>query len=88
MDGALLDVLVDPIVMHVNVLGPGMILVIACEHDGSLSWQPIIFSASSHVHSSHVHSHMLHHVVSHLTGHMTHHMIYHMISQHNIGHVT
>ena len=45
-----------------------------------LSWQPIIFSASSHVHSSHVHSHMLHHVVSHLTGHMTHHVIHHMIS--------
>ena len=53
-----------------------------------LSWQPIIFSASSHVHSSHMHSHMLHHMVSHLTGHMTHHMIHHMISQHNIGHVT
>ena len=51
-----------------------------------LSWQPIIFSASSHVHSSHVHSHMLHHVVSHLTGHMTHHVIHHMISRHNIGH--
>ena len=54
---------------------------------GHVSWQPIIFSASSHVHSSHVHSHMLHHMVSHLTGHMTHHMIYHMISRHNIGHV-
>ena len=36
MDGALLDDLVDPIVMHVNVLGPGMILVIICERDGSL----------------------------------------------------
>ena len=53
-----------------------------------VSWQPIIFSASSHVHSSHVHSHMLHHVVSHLTGHMTHHVIHHMIFQHNISHVT
>ena len=48
-----------------------------------VSWQPIIFSASSHVHS-----HMLHHVVSHLTGHMTHHVINHMISWHNIGHMT
>ena len=55
--------------------------------ESRVSWQPIIFSASSHVHSSHVHSHMLHHVVGHLTGHMTHHVIHHMISRHNIGHV-
>jgi hypothetical protein len=32
--GTLLDDPSDPMIMHVDVLGPGMVLVVAHEHDG------------------------------------------------------
>jgi hypothetical protein len=32
--GPLLNDPSDPMIMHINVLGPGMVLVVACEHNG------------------------------------------------------